>query len=1049
VKSLFRKADITIALILCAAVLSAGPAHAALVQYTVNTADDHDDGVCSADDCTLREAILAANLDGQDTHIRFTIPGPGPHVITITSRLPPLTEDGTAIDGTTQPGYGPGPAVVLAGDYTIPVPVGLEIQAGNCAVRGLSLIQFVGDWNGDVGAVFIRKGSGNIIEKNHIGIAPVAVQEQNTIGVRIASNDQTVLHNVLSNNSLAIQIMDGVSLQTIQGNRIGTDPSGMTAVPNSFGIRVEENTSRVFIGGPGQGNQISGNTAGAVSINGVEHVIQGNVIGMDAAGTAALPNHEGIGICGQAEGFQIGGTGPGEGNLISGNYDMGIFIGSGRHVIQGNKIGVDVTGTQAFGNLDGIVLSSCSIGVVQYASHDVQVGGAMGSGAENVISGNISYGISILTDDHVVQGNFIGTDGSGSTAVPTLHGVGITITGINNLIGGTAVGRGNVISGNARGIVILDDDNQVVGNRIGTDRNGSIPLGNEIGVQIFSSNNFVGTGAPGAGNLISGNVVGVAVEMGQHNRILGNRIGTDDGGTAAVPNQVGIAVGLDYDYQPHDTIIGAPGAGNQIAWNDQCGILFSEKAFLAEVAENTIHNNGGSPGGLCAGQGIALVGTYEPVERVTITKNSIFQNGGLGIELIGNLANLAIDPPTMELAGNSTLEGWIACVGCRVEVFLADPDPTGYGEGMTFLAETFAGTDGSFSVPVSGYDSNDFFTATATVLQNTSEFSENVRGPATVPICALWLQIPILTIIGGVCGAVLGRRFGRRKIPWAAAGTLLGAGLGTFALFLSFALAHPPPLPSKEETGFSPPPICSRLLDESRSGPPEGAVFAPGTDVLLEAHPISMESDSRIRWRLAVVGPDGASAERDFSGGFSIHLSELGLNPSTMGIYSWRVFAEREDTESGGWVPLCRERLGRSFSIRPDRTYPNPVLPIVWNAKPDGGVPAARTQNIANCRSGPGMDYRVITILPQAGVYPINGRDPDGLWWRVRLPGGLGSCWVAGENVVVEGDPQGVTEVEPPPLGCWVYSGGVTTSGGYECVVPCPEGAEPGGVCEP
>lgn len=1047
-KAILHKGVILLIILTVAAALSPAPAGALLVQYAVNSTQDHDDGSCSAEDCTLREAILGANADGQDSLIRFNIPGSGPHIITVASRLPSLTEDGTAIDGTTQPGYGPEPAVVLAGDSIETVPVGLEIRASHCTVRGLSLIGFTGDWNGDLGAVFIRKGSHNVVEKNHIGIAPVSVPAPNTIGVRAAGDNQTVRANVLSNNDLAVHILDGAGAITLAENMIGTDPSGSSAVPNMFGIRVEENTQSVDIGGPGKGNVISGNSAGAVSINGVEHVIQGNVIGMNAAGTAALPNHEGIDICGQAEGFQIGGTGAGEGNLISGNIDMGIFIGSGRHSIQGNKIGVDVTGTQAFGNLDGIVLSSCSIGGVPYASHDVVVGGKMGSGAENVISGNTSYGISILTDDHVVQGNYIGTDGTGTAAIPTLHGVGVDITGNNNLIGGAESGRGNVISGNDRGVVLLDDDNQVIGNRIGTDRTGGTALGNGVGVQIFSSNNIVGSGAPGSGNLISGNEVGVAVEMGQQNSILGNRIGTDAGGTAGVPNQVGIALGLDYDYQPQDTIIGASGSGNQIAWNDQCGILFLENVFSAEVAGNVIHHNGGSPGGLCGGQGIALVGTYQSVERITITRNSIYQNGGLGIELIGSLANQSIDPPILALAGSATLEGSHACAGCKVEVFLADPDPTGFGEGKTFLAETTTGTDGSFSVSVSGYGPEDYFTATVTMLHSTSEFSGNVRGPSQVIICLVWLQIPILVIFGGVCGAALGRRFGRRTGPWIAAGIAMGAVLGGLVAVLSHVLAHPPSPSAGPETEFSTPPICSSFLDPSLTGPPDGSPFPAGTDVLIEGIPASAESDIRIRWSLTVEGPDGVIAERTFDGPFGIRLSELEFDPSVLGVYRWRLSGDQWDPDSGGWIPLCRGRLGRTFSVRPAQ----PAFLSLWDAEPEGEGAAgssARIRNIANCRSGPGTDYRVVSVLPKGAVYPIDGRVADGLWWRIQLPGGLGRCWVADENVDVEGGADDVETVEPTPLGCWVYTGGETAFGGKECVVPCPKGAEPGGACEP
>ncbi|MFN2297401.1 MAG: CSLREA domain-containing protein, partial [Anaerolineales bacterium] len=138
-KGFLQKGVFLLLFLMVAAALSPAPAEALLVQYAVNSIQDHDDGSCPAEDCTLREAILGANADGQDSLIRFNIPGSGPYVITVASRLPFLAEDGTVIDGTAQPGYGPDPVVVLAGDSIETVSVGLEIRASHCTVRGLSL----------------------------------------------------------------------------------------------------------------------------------------------------------------------------------------------------------------------------------------------------------------------------------------------------------------------------------------------------------------------------------------------------------------------------------------------------------------------------------------------------------------------------------------------------------------------------------------------------------------------------------------------------------------------------------------------------------------------------------------------------------------------------------------------------------------------------------------------------------------------------------------------------------------------------------------------
>src|SRR3989475_11025693 len=83
-------------------------AHAATL--TVNTADDHNDGVCNAADCTLREAINAANAG--DT-ISFNITGAGVHTINATSGFS-ITKAVT-IDGTSQPGFAGAPVLELNG----------------------------------------------------------------------------------------------------------------------------------------------------------------------------------------------------------------------------------------------------------------------------------------------------------------------------------------------------------------------------------------------------------------------------------------------------------------------------------------------------------------------------------------------------------------------------------------------------------------------------------------------------------------------------------------------------------------------------------------------------------------------------------------------------------------------------------------------------------------------------------------------------------------------------------------------------------------------
>jgi CSLREA domain-containing protein len=1046
------------AVVLFAAAVLIAPARAEAKRLLVNKAEDHDDGECTESDCTLREAIRIANDDGADDKIEFDLPAP--HRIILSSLLPPLTEDGTLIDGTTDPDYRDSPVVVLEGDRSVPITVGLEIRASRCTVRGLSMIHFFTRRVDLAAAVYISGGEDNLVEDNYLGIAPegTLASERNGSGVWLASSGQTVRNNVISHNGMGIFVAEGIGNQTIEGNRIGTDPTGLKPEPNNNGVWLARESFAVRVGGPGRGNLISGNDEVGIVALGHDHVIRSNLIGTDVTGDAALPNYFGIIMDGPSDGNRVGGSGPGEGNVISASLDAGILIGDGAHIIQGNKIGTNASGTRAMGNLDGIVLTdfySLTEGV-SYKSHGVVVGGVMGSGAENIISGNTFSGVSILTSDHVIQGNLIGTDASGTAAIPNSTGVGISGAGQNNRIGGVDPGLGNLISGNERGVVLYKDGNQVVGNLIGTNRGGDAALGNGIGVQVFGSRNSVGTGAAGAGNVVSGNEVGVSIEQGAGNRVLGNRIGTSADGSAAVPNRVGLGLGLDYDVDPTDTIIGAPGAGNSIEYNAECGVFVFNGVHGAQFVENTIAHNSASGLGWCTGQGIVLAERGLEVSRITLSRNSFFRNAGMGIQFYGTAVNGSIEPPMLTRASLSRVEG-TACPGCKVEIFKADVDPTGFGEGKTFLAETTAGADGSFSVALSGVYVCDVLTATATDAEgNTSEFSRNYDSIMCfrLPPISVLLGIPALAAAGGLAGFVLFLSRRRTRIFTAIAGGLLGGGLGVLVLVLPFVRVNPPAGPSAsaaEQAPFAP---CSQYLDVSRMSPADGTVFAVGTDVRIEVYSVPMEPAVQTRWRLEVTGPTGSTAEKEFTGDISILLSELGMDPSVPGTYTWKVSGERLDPQTQQWLPLCRDRAGRAFHLRRGRTGAAETHAAAGQTQSAGGTtpaaesssPIATLKNDANCRKGPGTGYSVVTMLPRGGTYPIDGRNAEGGWWWVRLPGQLGHCWVAGQNVEGSGDTGGIPVVEAPPLGCWIKP---NPQAPEECVAPCPQGADSSKVCGP
>ena len=138
----------------------------------------------------------------------------------------------------------------------------------------------------------------------------------------------------------------------------------------------------------------------------------------------------------------VGSPSPGGGNVISGNFVYGVFLGENfsngqtpdNVMIQGNLIGTDATGESALGNgSNGIVINEGANPVI---------GGSV-AGAGNVVASNGSDGINISFSaiDPLVQGNFIGTDKTGSIALPN-SGSGIVVSTNNATIGGTSAGTG-------------------------------------------------------------------------------------------------------------------------------------------------------------------------------------------------------------------------------------------------------------------------------------------------------------------------------------------------------------------------------------------------------------------------------------------------------------------------------------------------------------------------------------------------------------------------------------------------------------------------------
>lgn len=489
----------------------------------------------------------------------------------------------------------------------------------NGAAQNAIGASFVGATNlisGNAGqGVYIDGGGQNTIVGNLIGTNLTGMTAIPNGGAGVLLNSGTTENTVGGTSAGSVNVISGNAAQginitsshqnTVLGNLIGTSVAGMNAVPNGAqGLLLNAGASRNVIGGviSGARNIISGNTQSGVHLNGSdENVIQGNLIGTNVIGGAAIPNSlHGIVVTGGASQNSIGGATASAGNTISGNGIDGITISgseTSENSIQGNRIGTNSAGTTALPNI------GYGISVLQGAT-DNSIGGPL-AGAGNLISGNGADGIAFAdlgTSRNEVQGNLIGTDVLGNVAISNFFaGVVIGFGASENLVGGTDASAGNTISGNdTYGVIVLDNNtqlNSIQGNLIGLNSSGTAALPNGahgVGILRGASSNTVGGSSVGAGNTISGNGLDGVTLGGNgtiHNQVLGNRIGLNLAGSAAVPNTY---FGVSILSGASNNTIGAvtPGAGNVIAGNHSAGVVIAGGGAGNSVRGNSIYENG-------------------------------------------------------------------------------------------------------------------------------------------------------------------------------------------------------------------------------------------------------------------------------------------------------------------------------------------------------------------------------------------------------------------------------------------------------------------------
>jgi parallel beta-helix repeat protein len=684
-----------------------------------------------------------------------------------------------------------GDAVLANGGRGVLVTGGSANTIGGSAAGAGNLI------SGNDGGVELIGTAGTIVQGNRIGtdaLGAVALGNGpvgsgvSLDGAQTATIGGTSAgaRNLISGNFRGVQCTNGSSGNVFQGNYVGTTADGSTALGNSSAGMVLSSCPSNTIGGTaaGAGNVISGNTSFGVWIaTAGDNVLQGNLIGTNAAGTAAVPNTStGLVLTPGATTTIIGGTEPGAGNVISGNGESGLeFNGASGNSAQGNVIGLASSGSATLPNAgEGIRIANGATGNT--------IGGTTAA-ARNIISGNLLNGVQITgfgdsgTSANLVQGNYIGTDRDGTAALGNgLSGIRVS-RATNNIIGSGPDGpAGNLISGNTDGVWIdgpTSSGNQVQGNLIGTDASGTAAVGNTAaGVRVDGGAQSTSIG----GNIVSGNGGdGIVVGPTTGTSVSGNLIGTTNFATAALGNgghgvllSVGAAATIGGDsIENFRNIISANGGngirilangilvrGNRIGADPSGSPGFGNRLAGVAIEQGAANNTiGGTDTGAArnfiAFNGEAGIRAGDAGPGNSFRFNNIDANGGLGIDLgaLGvtpndasdgdrgpnDLQNFPVLTSATSVSGTTTIQGTLNSTANTDFVidFFDNPacDPSLNGEGLIWFGSHTQSSDASGNLSFTagfagGPAEGTFVTAIATSADgSTSEFSACVLVP--------------------------------------------------------------------------------------------------------------------------------------------------------------------------------------------------------------------------------------------------------------------------------------------------------------------------------
>lgn len=420
--------------------------------YTVINTNDEGEG-------SLRQAIIDANENDGPDSIYFNIPSEDPQFdgtcwrIAPLTQLPTLSDDFTCIVGESQSlnqsnSNINGPEIYLDGSNCEASSKGLDLNSLGNRVTSLIVSNFAKS------GIDVRDDN-NIVQGCFIGLSPAGTDTMpNQIGIRVLNCKNNLIggsteqeRNIISGNG-----ENGIDIQNspytlIQGNYIGTDYSGLLAVPNQESGIYLSKSSQCQIGSVDSngGNVVSGNLEHGIGLytDSDSVLVENNIIGLNASGDDTLCNSEnGLVAYGSSHHKFIN-------NIISANSKNGIYCTrSDSLTIQRNLIGTDKSQLIALGNKkDGIYLSS--------QCYDYLIGGPDAEQA-NIISGNHEQGISLNASKsngchfHQITGNFIGCSKTGIPLGNGESGIRLKVNACHNQIG-----PDNIITANKKNGIYL------------------------------------------------------------------------------------------------------------------------------------------------------------------------------------------------------------------------------------------------------------------------------------------------------------------------------------------------------------------------------------------------------------------------------------------------------------------------------------------------------------------------------------------------------------------------------------------------------------------